>query len=331
MQQATEAEAGSIEIVVCRYAAQLGAPINPAPPRYDNDTSSTPWGIGECKWSGGCVVVTWVRRTLSPLQPQAMIDLVPPLPPPPPGALPAAYVDNVGPAPVAAADGAAVEAAPSARLQHPAISAGPPVPLVGQVPNLAPGHIAPLPHYYHLPEYARPRGAVPMQRNVTERSAVSHATTPITAPGYQPPPIHQPVPGVAVGEAGLLASAEVRPFGGPLPPSPLDVAPPNPPQESSVYTMIGAVPPVSNSVTPSRPLEPAPRNVPQSANVAVSSRGATDPHGHTATVQTEPARLSAPPVYPSNVPIDRSLHPRAAVPPPPETVQPEELPASPLE
>lgn len=330
MDQAKDAEAGTVEIVVCRYAAQLGAPINPAPPRYDNDASSSAWSMGECKWSGGCVVVTWVRRTLSPLQPQAMIDPVPPLPPPPPGAQPAPYVDNVGPAPVAASEGTA-EPVQSARLQHPAIRPGVPVSLVGQVPNVGMPHIAPLPHYYHLPAYARPSGAVAMQTNVTERTAVSHATTPITAPGYQPPPVHHPVPGVAVGEAGLLASAEVRPFGGPLPPSPLDVAPPLPPQESSVYTMIGAVPPVSNGVTPSRPLGVPPRNAPQSANVAVSSRGATDPHGHTSTLQTEPPRLVAPPVYPSNVPIDRSLHPRPPVPPPPPAAELEEFPSSPLE
>lgn len=285
--------------------------------------------MGECKWVGGCVVVTWVRRTLSPLQPQAMIDPVPPLPPPPPGALPPAYVDNVGPAPVAAPEGAAaVPNEPqrdlsllSSRLQHPAVHPGPPVTHVGQVQNLGLAAIPALPHYYHLPPYARPREPLPQQRNVTERGGVL-PTVPNAAPAYPPPPPpaqNSPQPGVTVAGAGLLASAEVRPFGGPLPPSPLDFVPPLPPQENSIMTAMGAVPPVPPNVTPVRPIAPAAPQ-PQQANAAVSQRGATDPSGYSETVQTAPSRNPEPPTTPPISPPDRALHPRVPVPPPPPPV-----------
>lgn len=340
MHHPTEENAGVVEIVVCRYEAKMGAPINPAPPVYANDTSSSPWAMGECKWAGGCVVVTWVRRTLSPLIPAAMIDPLPALPPPPPGALPPPYVDNVGPAPVGAAADAAtpLETAQrdlqlqSGRLQHPAVSAGPPVAPVPQVAPLAPPPIAALPYYYHLPSYARPREPLPTQRNVTERGGVL-PVTPLAAPGYQPPPVQStPAPGVTIAGAGLLASAEVRPFGGPLPPSPLDFVPPGPPQDSTRMTALGAVPPVPPSVTPARPIEPPPRNQPQEANTAVSSRGATDPLGQSESVQVAPPRMVAPPTTPSHSPRDRALQPDSPAspaptvelppPPPPELDEP---------
>lgn len=286
--------------------------------------------MGECKWIGGCVVVVWVRRTLAPLQPAQMIDAVPALPPPPPGALPSTYVDNVGPAPVVLPDGAAPVNETqretqllSGRMQHPAISPGRAQPIEpAQLPALAPA-IPSLPRNYHLPAYARPREGLPTQRNVTERTAVSYPTTPETAPAYQPPPTHSPAPGVTIGGAGLLASAEVRPFGGPLPPSPLDCPPP--PQESSRNTALGAVPPVPPGLAPARQIEPQPRGVPQAANVAVAARGVTDRSGYTETPQTAPARLTTPPINVSVAPPDKSLQPPRPLPEPiaPHVEEPE--------
>ena len=329
MQQAHNAEnPGVIEVVPCRYEAKFGQPIAPQPPRFETDNCSGPWSMQQCSWQGGCVVIVWSRLTRSPLIAMPPRDLPPPLPPRAPDALPPAYVDMVGPAPVApppghnvpAMTGEQMDLAALGRLTRPAVLAGPPVAVVPQLPNLAPPPPQALPHYHHLPDYARPRAPLAAQQNVTVRGGTIAAVPP-TAPPYNPP--SPPAPGNVVypvaGDGGLLAGAEVRACSVPLPPSPLDFAPVAVAPAASSGPGLGAVPPVQAAVAPAQPLSAPPPQAPVAANAAISTVPAVDLSGHASVPPTAPPRLVAPPVYPNISPPDRSLQPLA---PPPERIAP---------
>lgn len=331
MQQSHHADnPGVIEVVPCRYEAKFGQPIAPQPPRFETDNCSGPWSMQQCSWTGGCVVIVWSRLTRSPLIAMPPRDQPPPLPPPAPDATPPAYVDKVGPAPVAPPPGHNVppmsgeemDQAMLGRLVRPQVLAGPPVAVVPELPNLAPPPPQALPHYHHLPSYARPRAPLALQQNVTVRGGTLPTTAP-TAPPYNPPSPSSPASvqyGVA-GDGGLLAGAEVRACSVPLPPSPLDFPPAAPAisAPASSAPAIGAVPPMEPAIAPARPLSAPPPQAPNAANAATSTISPMDLSGHASTPRTEPSRLAMPPTFPNNSPPDRSLQP---LPPPPERIAP---------
>jgi hypothetical protein len=237
-------------------------------------------------WSGGTVVIVWARRTRAPLRVVSMLDAKPPEPAPPPGAAPPVYVDAVGPAPLemtsleSESDDARDLKLLLGRMIQPAISAGPPVAPVPELPALDPGRPQALPYHYHLPSYARPREPLPAQRNVSVRGGI------VAGASETAPPPGTPGAPVRVGGHGLLAGAEVRAYHGPLPPSSLEPT-------GSVRSELGAVPVTPPSVTPVQPLDIAAEQ-PRRSNTAQTMVAPVDALGHTETAPTAPPRPSAP-------------------------------------
>jgi hypothetical protein len=242
MQQAIDPAGKVLEVLVTRHAARFGEPVAPVPPRFGNDASSTAWEISESSWSGGAIVVVWVRRTMQPLQASPMVDEKPPEP-----VVPAPGLD-------------AVLSSEEQDLQHLGRLLGVPLqdhpvrPIVAAQVATAPSSVlAPPPsvpvHFDRinpLPHYASERAPLASQQNVTVRGGVRDVQAPVS-PVYAPPPLQPSVPGVP----GLY-DVELKPCSAPVPPLPSPPAP-NTAQASATVAVQPrtGVDPHGASVTPS--------------------------------------------------------------------------------
>lgn len=210
MQQAIDPTGRVLEVMVSRHAARFGEPVCPVPPRFNNDVASSPWEISATSWSGGAIVVVWVRRTMQPLQASPMVDEKPPEP-----VVPSPGLDAV-------LSSEEQDLLHLGRLLQVPLKDHPVQPIVAAQAPTAPSRVlAPPPsvpvHFDRvspLPHYATERAPLASQMNVTVRGGVRDVQAPVS-PVYAPPPLQASVPGVP----GLY-DVELKPCSAPVPPLP---------------------------------------------------------------------------------------------------------------
>lgn len=286
---------GVLEVCITRHKARFNEIVAPLPHPAANDQFSTPWEPAECRWSSGSLHCVWVRRTSQPLQPSAPSDPKQPDPPLQPRVVIETLPGQPEPPPQMVYSQEELDLQELERLITPNVQPAVPSQVhPAPVARTAPPAPPPGPPAVSLPSYARERQPLATQRNVSVRGGPSQIQ-PEAAPGYVPP-----MPVAASG--GLLASAEVRQYSGPLPPAPTP----------------GGVPPLA------RP----------GVAVTVAVQPATMPSASAPSLPvppTAPPRVAQPEPVASSAPMDRSMFPMPHVNPPaplqPQPAAPEVTPS----